>query len=152
MDNRQIAIIGANRAPNQWQFGVLGFTWPVDSRLTKRLNKTPVHAISFNVTFALFPKQSTGFVMMITRFWQIIRDDSKRTFEVCGQVANENSFTNKTYAMQKVGMNVSCMTPPVTNKTSSKSLIKITGYTKEDGLQERLLKKYAEISGSYEES
>jgi hypothetical protein len=90
--------------------------------------------------------------MMITRFWQIIRDDSKRTFEVCGQVANENSITNKTYAMQKAGMNVSCMTPPVTNKTSSKSLIKITGYTKEDGLQERLLKKYAEISGSYDES
>jgi len=91
--------------------------------------------------------------MMITRFWQIIRDDSKRTFEVCGQVANENSFTNKTYAMQQAGMNVSCMTPPVTNKTSSKGLIKITGYTKEDGLQERLLKQYNEIrDSSYDES
>ena len=54
--------------------------------------------------------------------------------------------------MQKAGMNVSCMTPPVTNKTSSKSLIKITGYTKEDGLQERLLKQYNEIRDSYDES
>lgn len=84
--------------------------------------------------------------MMITRFWQILRDDSKRTFEVCGQVANDNAFTNKTYAMQKAGMNVSCMTPPVSNKTSSKDLIKITGYTKEVGLQERLLKEYREIT------
>jgi hypothetical protein len=72
-------------------------------------------------------------LMMITRFWLLIRDDSKRTFEVCGQVANENSFTNKTYAMQKAGMNVSCMTPPVTNKTSSKNLVKVTGYTWEKG-------------------
>ena len=84
--------------------------------------------------------------------WQILKDDSKRTFEVCGQVANENSFTNKTHAMQKVGMNVSCMTPPVTNKSSSKDLIKVTGYTKEDGLQERLLKQYREIMiTSYDE-
>ena len=84
--------------------------------------------------------------MMITRFWLIIRDDSRRTFEVCGQAANENSFTNKTYAMQRAGMNVSCMTPPVTNKTSSKELVKITGYNKEDGLQERLLKQFREIT------
>ena len=84
--------------------------------------------------------------MMITKFWQILKDDSTRTFEVCGQVSNENSFTNKTYAMQRAGMNVSCMTPPVTNKNSSKGLVKVTGYTKEDGLQERLLKKFREIS------
>jgi hypothetical protein len=79
------------------------------------------------------------------QYWQIIRDDSKRTFEVCGRITNENYFTNKTHAMQKAGMNVSCMTPPVTNKTSSKDLIKITGYTKEDGLYERLSNQYSEI-------
>lgn len=84
--------------------------------------------------------------MMITRFWQIIRDDSTRTFEVCGKVANENAFTNKIHGMQKAGMNVSCMTPPVTNKTSSKDLIKITGYKKEEGLYERLLSEYRKIS------
>jgi hypothetical protein len=79
------------------------------------------------------------------QYWQIIRDDAKRTFEVCGQITNENHFTNKTHAMQKAGMNVSCMTPPITNKTSSKDLIKITGYTKEAGLYERLQREYSQI-------
>jgi hypothetical protein len=83
---------------------------------------------------------------MITKFWLIIKDDSKRTFEVCGRESNTNWFTNRTYAMQKLGMNVSCVTPPVTNKTSSKDLIKISGYVKEDGLYERLLKHHQQIT------
>jgi hypothetical protein len=83
---------------------------------------------------------------MITKFWQIIRDDSKRTFEVCGQCSNDNSFTNKIYGMQKAGMNVTGMTPPVTNKTSSRDLIKIIGYTKEEGLYERLLNQFRKIT------
>jgi hypothetical protein len=83
---------------------------------------------------------------MNLKYWQIIKDDAKRTFEVCNQTMNDNSFTNKTHAMQKVGMNVSCLTPPVTNKSASKDVIKITGYTKEDGLYERLLNQYREIT------
>lgn len=83
---------------------------------------------------------------MYSKYWLIIKDDSKRTFEVCGQATNENSFTNKTYAMQRVGMNVSCATPPVTNKTSSKNLIKIVGYTNEQGLHKRLSEQYMEIT------
>jgi hypothetical protein len=82
---------------------------------------------------------------MNIKYWMIIKDDSKRTFEVNGPITNDNSFTNKTYAMQKAGMSVSCATPPVTNKTSSKGIIKIAGYTKEDGLYERLLAEYAKI-------
>lgn len=77
--------------------------------------------------------------------WQIIRDDSKRTFEVCGQASNTNAFTNKVVAMQRAGMNVSCSTPPVTNKNSSKELVKLTGYAYEDGLQQRLLKQFRAI-------
>jgi hypothetical protein len=84
--------------------------------------------------------------MMITKFWMIIRDDSKRTFEVCGQESNDNSFTNRAIAMQRTGMNVSCMTPPVTNKTSSKGLVKITGYVPEEGLYERLYSEYQKRS------
>ena len=83
---------------------------------------------------------------MYSTCWEIIKDDSKKTFEVCGQEANNNFFTNSTYAMQKAGMNVSCLTPPVTNKTSSKDVIKITGYTKEEGLHDRLLKQFREIT------
>ena len=60
--------------------------------------------------------------------------------------ANDNAFTTKTYAMQKAGMNVSCTTPPVTNKNSNKDAMKVVGYTKEEGLQERLLNQYREIT------
>jgi hypothetical protein len=83
---------------------------------------------------------------MYSKYWQVIKDDSKKTFEVCGQVSNENSFTNKTYAMQKAGMNVSCTTPPVTGRVSNKESIKIIGYTREDGLYERLLNEYRKIT------
>lgn len=85
---------------------------------------------------------------MHTRFWMIIKDDTTRTFEVCGHAANDNAFFNRTVAMQRVGMNVSCITPPVTNKTSSKDLIKLTGYTKEDGLQKRLAKQFSDLTMS----
>lgn len=89
---------------------------------------------------------SPNFNVMYSKYWLIIKDDSRKTFEVCGQASNENSFTNNIYAMQKSRMNVSCITPPVTNKSSSKDLIKIIGYTKEEGLQERLLKEFRGIT------
>jgi hypothetical protein len=82
---------------------------------------------------------------MNIKYWLIIKDDKKRTFEANGPATNDNHFTNKIYAMQKAGMSVSGVTPPVTNKTSSKGVIKIAGYTKEDGLWERLLVQHAEI-------
>jgi hypothetical protein len=83
---------------------------------------------------------------MYSTKWQIIKDDSKRTFEVISHATNTDPFTNETYRMQRAGMNVSCITPPVTNKASSKEMIKLTGYTKEDGLHERLLSQFREIS------
>ena len=82
---------------------------------------------------------------MYSTCWQIIKDDSKRTFEVCGKASNTNSFTNQVVALQRAGMNVSCATPPVTNKTSSKELIKVTGYTHENGLHERLMQHYRKL-------
>ena len=83
---------------------------------------------------------------MYSKCWLVIKDDSKRTFEVFGQASNDNAFTHKMYSMQKAGMNVSSVTPPVTNKVSSKDFVKITGYAKEDGLYERLEKEYRDIS------
>lgn len=89
---------------------------------------------------------------MYSRTWQVIKDDSKRTFEVCGQSDNTNAFTNEVYGMQRVGMNVSCTTPPVSNRESSKDLVKITGYTKEEGLYNRLQLQYKQIiMKSYED-
>ncbi|HZY82023.1 MAG TPA: hypothetical protein VFE50_21010 [Cyclobacteriaceae bacterium] len=89
---------------------------------------------------------------MYSKTWQVIKDDTKRTFEVCGSATNTNAFMNETYAMQRVGMNVSCVTPPVSNKESSKELVKINGYTKEDGLYNRLQLQYKQIvMKSYED-
>jgi hypothetical protein len=85
---------------------------------------------------------------MYTKSWQIIKDDSERTFEICGKEANDNSFTNEVYGMQKAGMNVSSLSLPVTNKYSSKESITIAGYTKENGLQTRLRSQYREINRS----
>jgi hypothetical protein len=75
---------------------------------------------------------------MYSKFWLIVKDDSKRTFEVCGQAVTDNAFTNKVYGMQRSGMNISCVALPITNKTSSKDLVTVYGYTREDGLYERL--------------
>jgi hypothetical protein len=75
---------------------------------------------------------------MYSKFWMIVKDDTKKTFEVCGQASSDNAFTNKVYGMQKSGLNITALVLPVTNRTSSKDLIKITGYAKEDGLYERL--------------
>jgi hypothetical protein len=82
---------------------------------------------------------------MYSKCWQVIKDDNKKTFEVCGQEENTNHFTNGTYGMQKAGMNVSCITPPVTNQTASKDKIKIVGYTIEEGLYNRLVKEHQAI-------
>ena len=83
---------------------------------------------------------------MYTNSWEIIRDDAKRTFEIRGQSANNNHFENTIHGMQKAGMNVSAVILPVSNKNSSKETIKISGYTREEGLYERLLKEYRKIS------
>lgn len=89
---------------------------------------------------------------MYTRMWQVIKDDTRRTFEVCGQSDNTNAFTNEVYGMQRAGMNVSCVTPPVSNKESHKDLVKITGYAKEEGLYSRLQLQYKDIiMKSYED-
>lgn len=71
---------------------------------------------------------------------------------MCGQSDNTNAFTNEVYAMQRMGMNVSGVTPPVTNKESSKDLVKIIGYIKEVGLYQKLQLQYKQIvMKSYED-
>ena len=79
---------------------------------------------------------------MYSKCWEVIKDDSKKTYEVCGQETNNNFFTNSIHGMQKAGMNVSGVTPPVSYKNSSRDLVKVSGYTLEVGLHQRLLKEY----------
>ena len=85
---------------------------------------------------------------MNTKYWQVIRDDARRTFEVCGRESDVNHFTNAIHGMQRAGMSVTGMTPPVTNKTPSKGAIVITGYVAEDGLFKRLQAEYIKRSRS----
>lgn len=77
--------------------------------------------------------------------WLIIKDDLRRTFEVASPATSENGFSNKVIAMQRDGMHVTAVILPVTNKNGSRESIKFAGYTKEDGLYERLLKQHQEI-------
>ena len=92
---------------------------------------------------------------MYTRTWHIIKDETRRTYEVVAQASNDNAFTNKAHALQKAGMNVNAVILPVTNKNSNQDSIRLTGYTREEGLYERLLKEHREIirknSGFWEE-
>ena len=83
---------------------------------------------------------------MFSKCWLVIKDDAKRTFEVWGQDSSGNAFYNNIHAMQKAGMNVSSMLPPVTNKTASKELVKVTNFTPEPGLYDRLQKEFREIT------
>lgn len=83
---------------------------------------------------------------MLPKCWLIIRDDAKRTFEICGQASNTNAFTNNIYGMQRAGMNVSFVTPPIINTNSNKGTVKVNGYTRETGLNERLMEEYRKIT------
>lgn len=82
---------------------------------------------------------------MYTKSWLIIKDEKTRTFEVVSQTGNDNAFTNKSVAMQRDGMAVSSVILPVSNKHASKDSITLTGYTKEIGLYNRLLKQHQTI-------
>ena len=83
---------------------------------------------------------------MHSRNWQIIRDDSKKTFQVVSQESNTNFFFNEVYAMQRAGMNVTSVFLPVTNKNSNKDSVSFTGYKRDDALYERLQKEFRELS------
>lgn len=81
---------------------------------------------------------------MYSKSWHVIKDDTTKTFDVVGQSPNDNGFINRVIAMQRAGMNVSWVTPPVTNKTSSRDLVTFIGYTREPGLFDRLFKEMNE--------
>jgi hypothetical protein len=75
--------------------------------------------------------------------WQVIKDDTKRTYEVCGAEMNTNHFTRMIHGMQRAGMNVSYYTPPVTNKMANKEFVTVQNYKKEVGLQELSIPDYS---------
>lgn len=76
-------------------------------------------------------------------YWQIIKDDSNRSFEVIGKSSNDTLLTNNVCEMMKVGMHVQCTTPPY-NSNQSEEEITIPGYKLEAGLYNRLINEYEE--------
>ncbi len=89
---------------------------------------------------------------MYSRSWLVIRDDSAKTFEVCGQESNTDHFTNLVHGMQKQGMTVTAVLLPVTNKFASKQAIQQTGYRPEEGLYDRLMKDFQQkVRGDFDD-
>lgn len=82
---------------------------------------------------------------MYTRSWLVVKDDGRRTFEAVTANLTENAFTNKVYAMQRDGLNVSYVLLPVTNRQASRESIRVTGYQYEEGLYDRLLKQHQDL-------
>ncbi len=80
------------------------------------------------------------------QFWEIIKDDRSKTYEVLGLSSDDTALTNMTYAMQQAGMHVRCETPdyPGTTKDSIPSGYAQIGFREEKGLLVRLKKEYAE--------
>ena len=83
---------------------------------------------------------------MRKQFWEIIKEDRFKTYEVLGLSTDDTALTNMTCAMQKVGMDVRCETPPypATTRDSIPDGYAQIGFTEEKGLLIRLKKEYAE--------
>ncbi len=73
------------------------------------------------------------------KFWEVIYDDNKRTFEVIGSSNDDTLLTNNVSEMQRAGIKARCSTPDI---SISKDEIKVSGYTFEDNLYSRLLNDY----------
>ena len=73
------------------------------------------------------------------RYWEIIIDDNKLTFEITGSSGDITLFTGNVAEMQRVGMKVRCQTPDV---SVSKNKLTIDGYILDEGLYTRLLFEY----------
>ena len=83
---------------------------------------------------------------MRKQFWEIIKDDRSKTYEVLGLSSDDTALTKMTCEMQQAGMDVRCETPhyPVTTKDSIPSGYAQIGFIEEKGLLVRLKKEYAE--------
>jgi hypothetical protein len=85
---------------------------------------------------------------MKKQFWEIIKDDRSKTYEILGLSSDDTALTAMTRAMQQVGMNVRCETPhyPGTTKDSIPAGYTKIGFREEQGLLTRLKKEYTELT------
>jgi hypothetical protein len=73
-------------------------------------------------------------------FWEVIKDDSRKTFEVIRQSFDDTHLTKLTCEMQEYGLPVRCETIPATKPRQDIPLgYRQIGYTEESGLYDRLV-------------
>jgi len=72
-------------------------------------------------------------------FWEIIIDDTQKTFEIIGKSSNDTLLTNNVCEMQQKNMKVRCQTLDI---SYSETDIQIKGYKLEENLYARLLSEY----------
>lgn len=81
---------------------------------------------------------------MTRKFWEIVKDDRSRTFEVLPFSTDDTDITNKTVDMQKAGMQVHCETIDVTEVSRDEISDQYAhiDYREEEGLMARLRYEY----------
>ena len=79
----------------------------------------------------------------MAKYWLLIMDRDKQTFEVIGQSNDDTLLTYNASEMQRVGMNVGCQAPDV----SASQNVTVTGYTEESGLYRRLFEDFEAKTG-----
>ena len=86
---------------------------------------------------------------MARKFWEIIKDDRSRTFEVLRLSSDNTHITNKTVDMQEAGMQVRCET--INDSEVSREEIPDQyahiDYREEEGLMIRLRYEYKGRTG-----
>lgn len=82
------------------------------------------------------------------QFWEIIKDDRSKSYEVLKFSSDDTALTNLTCDMQKVGLQVRCETSPYpsTTKESISTDYSSIGFKEEKGLMARLKQEYAELA------
>ncbi len=77
--------------------------------------------------------------MQQRQFWEIVKDDEAKTFEVLGKSFDDTPLINLTCEMQKVGMPVRSETIELTTARHEIPVgYKHIGYKEESGLMHRL--------------
>ena len=79
-------------------------------------------------------------------FYEVIMDDSTRTFEIVGKSVDDTKITFLICDMQKVGMKVRCQTAyGHLSEAEIEEGFQAIGYSREDGLYSRLLGKFSTL-------
>lgn len=76
-------------------------------------------------------------------FWEVIKDDDTKTYEILGLSSDDTRLTDMVFEMQQVGMHVRCETIPAsTTRAEIDEGYRHIDYKPEEGLYRRLRSEY----------